>query len=462
MIAGNSIGASRATEAGLHLVAFSLVTINAYHLSNFLVSKLTTHDSSWFFIGLLYLVGIGIACLEIPIGKSLITAYRLDKFSMSTVIQAMLALVIVSMAVVAGINSQASDADKRETQVNAYSQTDSNYSNMRLSAELTRDSAILRASLINDVNSRAIALIEAKKNYQDSVVLINNQQAKNTLHKPIETFENGSLMQTITMGLFSVVCSLGAMFVSAFSATFISPLVALPAFSLMAKKNHEWDSDGSDFKAMKHGLSPLGKVAGLLNKEKIPAKILNLTSDSEVTTKERPTPAPTMPNTDLINSNTASVRTPKQDYTKAHYEVVKQGIISGVIKPTIKPVKNELERLNIKFVSDAARQSKAVEILEQLKVDGVLMDNPEFGKSKKILAKLVLNPDFEKAKNHPFNSSVEEVGGDNNSASKKGTPFESVCPSCKATVLIDKTSKQGLVRCECDHVFNADENRAVS
>jgi len=132
----------------------------------------------------------------------------------------------------------------------------------------------------------------------------------------------------------------------------------------------------------------------------------NLTSDGKRASEKRPPLATINVGAVLNDSDDASVRTlnddpervPKMEYSAHHYEAIKEGVIDGSINPTMRPVKNALVSLNIKFVDDATRQKKATAILDQLLEEGVLMDNPEFGLTGKVVAKFILNPDYRSGK----------------------------------------------------------------
>ena len=467
VIAGHSIGASRLFGALLMLTTLALVGVNAYHMGNFLNSKLTTLDSNIVWGVLLYCAGTGIAALEIPLGKSLVTNYRLDGLSFSVFIQALFACLIAGMAVFAGMNSQLADADRRDTQTASYSVSASSFTNMKRAAAINRDAAIARASRIQDSESKKIAILDAKAAYQNKLVSIAQKEADNTLKKPVQMFESSSDEQYITMMLFSVICSFGALFASMFHAVYINPLVAMPAFSLKAKKSHDWDSDGSDFRSAKHEVSVLAnKFNGFLSREKVPAKTLPRQSESDSLTngsggdiKNHPAPDDSIPGAILNTGDGVGVRTPNSDaqkgdvvkYSDSHYQHVKQGVLFGNIKPTQRPIKSELVKLNVRFVTDAERQQKAVEILEQLKTEGVIIDNPDFGKGGQVVAKYLVDPDYSE------NEQKQKQSNDD---------VEVTCPKCSEAGLIEKSvlkKSKGRVRCGCGDVYTVNQsNQGVS
>ena len=473
-IAGHSVGASKTFGVLMAAITLALVFMNAYHLSNFLVSKLTSPESVFLFKWALMAVGAGIACIEIPLAKSMVTSYRLHGFSSGTIIQGLLAIVVIIMAIVAGISSQLADSDRRDTQTASYQVTDGSFSNMERSATMARDSALHRANLIRDPESKLIAKIEAERAYQDQLISIAQQKAAHTLHKPVQMMQSGTTEHYIVLALFSIVCSVGAIFCSAFSAVFINPLVAMPAFSLKAKANHDWQSDGSDFKTVKHELSPLAnKFSGYLGREKVAATVKNtalpsaenddLTSANNRASENRPHVEDTTLRAVLNSSDGVGVRTPndasqqggKVDYSNSHYQTIKQGVLSGDIKPTVRPVKAELVRLKVRFVDDATRQQKAVDILDQLRAEGVLLDNPDFGKGGQVVAKFMLNPNYQ--------SSSDDLAGQSKKANRNITleePVSCICPSCGELEIVDTVSKNGKVKSGCGEVYRFADNLA--
>jgi len=474
IIAGHTIGASKLFGAALVLITVALVGVNSYHMGNFLASKLTNVESSLLMVAALYVAGTGIAALEIPLGKSLVTTYRLHGLTFAVMMQGILAVVIASMAVFAGVSSQLADADRRDTQSQAYSVSASSFANMKQSAEIQRDAAIARASRIYDAESRNIAILEAKAAYQDRLVSIAQQEASNTLKKPVTMFKSESDEHYVTIMLFSIVCSFGALFCSGFSAIYVSPLVALPAFSLKAKANHDWQSDGSDFQSAKHELSPLAnKYMGFLGREKVPARIQNtrpselensnLTSGNNRASENRPHVEDTRLGAVLNSSESIGVRTPnddaqkggKVDYSNEHYLTIKKGIVSGDIKPTVRPVKAQLVGLKVRFVDDAARQQKAVDILDQLQAEGVLIENPDFGKGGQVVAKFILNPNYQ-----PSSDDLEGQRKKQNQNVLLEEPVRCICPSCGETEVIDTVSKNGKVKSACGAVYKYADNLA--
>jgi len=457
IIAGHSIGASRLFGALLMLITLALVGVNSYHMGNFLDSKLTTVNSGAFWTFLLYLAGTGIAALEIPLGKSLVTSYRLNGFNFGVFTQGTLAVVIAFMAVFAGMNSQLADADRRDTQTASYSVSASSFTNMKRAAAIKRDSAIARAKRIQNDASRQIAILDAKAAYQNRLVNIAQLEAQNVLKKPVQMFESSSDEQYITMLLFSVICSFGALFASAFHAVYINPLVAMPAFSLRAKANHDWDSDGSNFKSANHELSPLAnKFSGFLSREKVPTKVLPRPVESIESnkysggdTENRPQLDESMLRAVSNRENNVSDRPlnagtqkgGKVEYSQNHYEAIKRGILSGDIRPTQKPIRAELVRLNVRFVDDAERARKASKILDQLSSEGVLIHNPNFGQSGKVVAKYLVNADYESREADKMIRSACPACGNHSAVSESNLTAwggRVSCPACSTEYRVER------------------------
>ena len=385
------------------------------------------------------------------------TNYRLDGLSFSVFIQALFACLIAGMAVFAGMSSQLADADRRDTQTASYSVSASSFTNMKRAAAINRDAAIARASRIQNPRSKQIAILDAKAAYQNKLVSIAQKEADNTLKKPVQMFESSSDEQYITMMLFSVICSFGALFASMFHAVYINPLVAMPAFSLKAKKSHDWDSDGSNFRSADHEVSVLAnKFNGMLSREKVNAKALprtaqsdNLTSSGSDTTENHPDGLDSTQGGNNCTSrrslNDTQKAPDKVEYSQSHYEAIKQAILGGHIKPVQKDVKKHLIALQVKFIDDAARQQKAVEILGQLKDEGVIIENPKQATTKKVLAQYVVNPDH-----------VEE-------GSKAKTKPKKVivnCPKCNELLKVSEhklTEWGNKLKCrKCKQVFNVE------
>lgn len=454
-IAGQSIGASKAFGVLMTVITLALVCMNIYHLQNFLVSKLSGPETFFLFVWILKLSGAGIGLVEIPLAVSLVTNYRLSGLTFAVFVQGIFAAIVVSLAIVAGISSQLADADRRDTQTASYQVTESTFENKEQLAKLRLDTSLRFADTLQDKDSQDLARLDAQQRYQTALINIKQEHAQNKLSKPVEMIESGTTGHYIIISIFSLVCSLGAIFCSGFSAVYINPLVALPAFSLRAKKDHDWMSDGSDFKSAKHEITPLGnKFIGHLGMNKAGAKALpsdqnngNLTSGNNRAFENRPHGLDTTRGGNNYTSerslNNDSGQGEKKEYSRDHYEAIKRAILNGDIKPVQKAVKTRLVALQVRFVDDAARQQKAVEILAQLKSEGVIIDNPKQGQTNKILAQYVVNPDYSQPK-------------------QGANDIEATCPECGEVGLIESSALEksgGRLRGGCGHVYRVPESK---
>jgi hypothetical protein len=444
-IAGLNVGEDKVLEAIVMLAGVGLIAVNAYHMSTFLEAKLSSADSSLVWVGILYVLGCSLALLEIPVARMLVTQYRLAPWSLATVILGLIACSVVSLAIVAGISSQSHSGHERENDLVTYTMSGESLNTDKAAIESNYQLALVRSKMINNESSREYATVKAKANRDAELSLLAGKVYENQKAKPSMMNEESPLIKKAISILFALVCSVGAMVLSAYHTIYVMPLIALPALSLASKKDHEWDSDKSNFQSANHIISPLKNTVGTLP---IGDGFRTVKATKKESAKTSVSNTGTYSPTTSDTKNTLSVRTldadTNSDQLGASYELIRAVILNGSCKPTVRGIKDVLVKSNIKFVTDKARQETANAVLDLLHKEGVLILNPKHGGKGKVVAKYLLND--------------KQKGGDN--AGKK-KPFESVCPSCRATVLIDKTSKKGLVRCECDHVFNADENRAV-
>ena len=272
-VQGIEIGAGWPLAILVFAISVAFVGMNGYHMSNYLIAKLTTFESGLMTVAWWKVVGFGVAALEIPLGMSFITNYRLYGIWHSGVIfQLAFAMTVAALAAGAGIGSQLADAESRSNQITSHNTAIGAYQYSANAAKANRDKRVLAADLIRDDNQRAIAKLNAEQKYQQALANIAQNTSSKQAKKPLKIMEDGGRLQLIVFGLLSIVASLGAFFLSCFHAVYIKQLVALIAFSLKSKANHDWESQASDFKTRKHELSPLNKDKGILFKEKVPAE----------------------------------------------------------------------------------------------------------------------------------------------------------------------------------------------
>ena len=271
----------------------------------------------------------------------------------------------MSLTVVGGNSSQRIDAFEKDTKIEAHATTEYSFKTGKRRLETARTSHQLMAKQIKDKDQRAIEMNHADDDYYAGLQKLQKTQATHQANCPVQATDTGSAFHWLSISLFSLACSLVVVFVSGFLSVYYKTLVASPAFSLKAKANHAWESGAKNFKASNHEISPIGDTAtGYAKVNKA------LPSNSSQTVS---TPHPDSLNTPSGTSDNDTGRTPNtepEEYNKGHYQKIKNAVLLNTIKPTLRPVKAELIHLNIKFVTDAERQAKAVSILAQLKTEG--------------------------------------------------------------------------------------------
>ena len=460
-MAGYQIGASAGTKFLVTILSLALVGYNAVHLHDYAVVMFVNADTWLIKEYAIRAAAVGLAFVEIIVGGVFVYLYRTnDKITAPLLIVGFLALVVASMAVVAGNGSQQSKADVKSNYVNAHRSNLAAIQNRMDSAAAERDISLRLANQIKDPNQRAIEKDRANLEYSNRVARLNNQKSGMQSNKPVQPIENGSIMHYVSITLFSVLCSFGALFLSGYSAAFLRPLVAIPAFTLVRKLQHAWQSDGSDFQTTKHSVSPIGGVlGGLIGTQKLTkstpspsSESHNLTGDEKRAAENRPEPEDTRPGAVLKEADLVGERPPNKtgeraalvDYSESHYEAIKQAIVKGDISPTQKPVKSQLVKLNVRFVDDAARQKKAVEILDALAVESVLVVNPDFGKGGQVVARYLLNSKFDATQEDSEESADSNQVGEFDITTRCGS-----CGEYAYTKIDELLGKQkGIVSCQ--------------
>lgn len=470
---GYQIGAGGGAKMLVTILSLALVGYNAVHLHDYAM-VMFVNDETWLVKEIaIRAAAVGLAFVEIIVGGVFVYLYRTsERINGALILTGLLALVVASMAVVAGNGSQQSKADVKSNHISSYNSQLSAVDSRMKAAEMERDIALREANKLKDANERAIAKDWANYEYSTKVSDLNIQKAGMQSGRPIQPIENGSTFHYIAITLFSILCSFGALFLSGYSAAFLKPLVAIPAFTLVKKLRHDWQSDGSDFQTVKHQVSPIGGLlSGLVGAQKLPAdtrptqqNTAELTSSKERAAENRPQPLAT----GRGGSNCVGVRTPPTDrkegaknpetteYSDSHYQAIRAVVLNNDIKPTIRPIKAALVSQKVKFVDDKARQQKAGEILERLKSEGVIIDNPDQGSGGQIVAKYILNPDYAEQGAGPVNPS-QQTG-----EPKQGDDIEVTCPTCGEVGLIERSVLQksgGRLRGSCGHVYRVPESR---
>lgn len=452
---GFKIGAGSRTKALITLLSLALIGYNAVHMHDYALNMFVNSDT-WLIKEIsIRLAAVGLAFLEIVIGGVFVYLYRTSesKLNGGLILTGLLAFVVASMAVIAGNGSQQIKADAKSNLINAHDSQMLSINSKIQGAAMERDISLRLANQILDENQRAMEKDRANYEYQNTIARLNTQKASLQISRPIQAIENGSTWHYIGITIFSVVCSFGALFLSGYSAAFLKPLVAIPAFTLVSKLRHAWSSDGSDFQTVKHEVSPIGgMLSAVIGTQKVTKKPLPSTShdatnnnDSSGTTENHPH------GLDLSSGRKidAGERLPNDvnqkkgmtEYSDDHYGAIKQAILNKEFKPTQAPVKAKLVSLKVRFVDDGARQRKAVEILDQLKSEGVLLDNPLFGKGGQVVAKYIMNPDYSMSEKERTINPNDEIGE---------YDFITICPHCRdvnITHVVDIDKRKGTVKC---------------
>lgn len=421
------------------MLTLALVGYNASHLHDYAESTFVTATTGLFKEYAIRAAAVALAAVEIPVGGVLSYTYRTRNGKIMTVplfFTTVIAIIVASMSVIAGNGSQQVKADFKTNQINQHDTNILRFDDRLTSALNLRDMNLGLAKSIVDPNQRNVEESRIRYNYNNTVTRLRGEKATLQGSRPTVSYENGSLEHEISKNLFSILCSFCAIFLSCYSAVFLKPLVAIPAFTLIAKLQHAWDSSGADFKAVRHKVSPLGGfLSGWLRTQKStdnkqaanpPTSGVNTTPPSDnnadlenskkAAAESRPKPEKSR---GLANWNTYSalgIRRPKQgandapDPSQAYRSITDSDIKSAkalilcgnIHPPTVLPVKNWL---NFKRVglSDTARQKTAQNILREMFEAGDLKLNPGQAYTKRQLAKYVLtsplkpdNPDKSK------------------------------------------------------------------
>jgi len=443
-IAGLQVGEDKLLEAIIIAAGVGLVAVNAYHMATFLVAKLSSVDSNFVWIGILYVLGCSLALLEIPLARMLVTQYRLSPISFATVILGFVSCTVVSLAIVAGISSQSHSGHERDNEVLTHSLGGASLEARRAAIEADYKLALVRAKMISNAESKEYAEIKAASEYQNSLSMLASEVHANQAAQPSLMNQESPLVKKAISILFALVCSVGAMVLSAYHTIYVLPLIALPALSLVSKKDHEWQSDKTNFKSADHVISPLKNEAGTLPignafRTVDAAKV----NDKNISVSNTETYSPPTSDTNLNPSGRSLAVNTESDNLGKAYELIRQVIIAKKCKPTLRGVKDVLVKSNIKFVTDKARTEAINQVLDLLLKEGVIILNPKHGATGKVVAKYLLNENYKAGGNDMDNQ-----------------PFNAKCPSCTAVVKVERVSDEGLVRCACDHVFKAVDHKA--
>ena len=468
-LAGQKLGISTGKAIGLIIMASGLAAMNIYHMGNSITSKLLSPDSSIFAYALLYFIACCIAFMEVPVTEEIVTKEARGQTAKG---YRLVLLVIVTMAIGAGLYSITSDADKRSTTVEAHHTNESTYDD-RLNV-LISERNIARANA-KTTQERS----EANADYYRKKAKLSQEKSSYQLTRPSLAIKTDSIFHWIWAIGFSLLCSIGVVVITAYLTKYHKPLTEIPRVFFKVKEEQNWTMNDDDVRVIPAqvdlaGGSSVNQARSAIKKSANPSPrpIQNAESNkcSEGTTDTRPHLEDTRTGAVSKGQNAGSVRTRndapecsvKNPYSSNHYDLIKQSVISGEIKPVIRPVKNKLIELKVTFINDAERQKQAIEILEKLKEEGALINNPDFGNTGKVEPKYLINTKSEEGISKPEKIIIEKPEKVNLRKQGSVKMIRTICPKCFEPQAISETNlKAWGGRCccgECEAEYSVNDN----
>ena len=504
ILAGQKLGISTAKAFALIAMSLGLGAMNIYHMGNSITSKLLTPDSNIMLFILLYFIASCIAFIEVPLTEEITTLKAKNEASkIKTPVfgyQVMLSIV-ACMAVAGGVYSMTTDAEKVDARRTGHDTHSSSFEDLKQGLISNRNAARQQALSFDSSVQRQVETSRANADYFKALAKLKIQYSAHQVSRPTQAVETGTVWHWLWTIGFSLLCSLGVIVITNYLTKYHKPLTEIPRVFFKVKDQQEWLMQDDDVRVIPaqvdlSGGSSTGAARKALDTPSPTPENENLTSASERALENRPAPATINVGAVSDADNGVSVRTlnddpervPKIEYSKHHYEAIKAGVIDGSIKPTMRPIKNGLVSLNIKFVDDATRQKKATSILAQLLKEGVLIDNPEFGLTGKVVAKYILNSDYSeqgsnlKSKEEliaglpkvagfgvgglgvepEYFAGAEVIAGVEDPDLKQSGEDDSVmscqCPECGKLEAVEQVNKSGKVRSVCGAVYIAADN----
>ena len=450
-LAGQKLGISTGKAIGLMVIAAGCASMNVYHMGNTLTSKLLSADSSIALFILIYFIACCIAFMEIPVTEEIVTQSARGRRAAG---HRIMLLIVVTMAAGAGLYSITSDADKRASTITAHNTAELSY----------QDRAQALISDRNVARSNATTTAERSKanaDYYRALAALRLEQSTHQSERPALAVKTDSVFHWVWAIGFSLLCSIGVVVITAYLSKYHKPLTEIPRVFFKTKEEQNWTMNDDDVRVIPAQVDLAGGSSTRAARKVIKAPSStsnseNLTSSKGGDAGNRPPLEDTRTGAILNTSDNASVRTPKSDtqkgakieYHDGHYDLIKTSVMTGEISPTIRPIKGKLVELNVSFVTDAARQQKAGEILEQLKSDEVIIDNPEHGAGGKVVAKYIPNPDYQKQ---------------GTSSDESTLMIKTACPECQKETSAsehDLNEWRGQVGCsDCQIIYAAKGNQ---
>ena len=456
-LAGQKLGISTAKAVALMVMASGLGAMNIYHMGNAVTHKLLTPDSSLLLFALLYFIAACIAFIEVPVTEEIVTTEARGRRATG---HRILLGIIACMAMGAGVYSITTDAEKSDATRTAHRTNESSFEDLKQGLISDRNIARSKATTSAEIS-------QANGDYFRALAALKKQQANHQATRPPEAVTTGSFWHWLWACGFSFLCSVGVIAITNYLTKYYKPLTEIPRVFFRTKEDQEWAMEDDDVRVIPAQVdltNGQSNASGRTAMQDSPAqsKTDSLTSTGKRADGNRPAPDDSTVGAVLKGQEYTSERSleegGKKPFLPAHYALIRQAIIDREFNPTQAPVKSKLVRMKIQFIDDAARQRKAVEILNQLEGEGVIIPNPDQEKTKRNLANYVVNPDYNMTEKGD-NKAVENLADEDEEDTTAIGAFDIVtrCPQCNdytitdIMVLVD--DQKHIARCDCGHNY---------
>ena len=451
VLAGQKLGISTAKAVALMVMASGLGAMNIYHMGNSITNKLLSPDSNLLLFALLYFIAACIAFIEVPVTEEVVTTEARGQRATG---HRLLLAVVACMAMGGGVYSITTDAEKFDATRTAHTTSESRFEDLKKGLISDRNSARSTAT-------SAAERSQANSDYWKALADLKNRLASHQSTRPPQAIETGSFWHWLWACGFSFLCSVGVIAITAYLTKYHKPLTEIPRVFFRVKEEQEWAMNDDDVRVIPAHVDLSGGSSTRAARKALvtPPPVSEneaITSPEKRDTENRPEPDSANVGAVSGRANDASGRPLNNDpergvkyaYSAGHYEAIKQAVIEREITPAQKPVMRKLIALNVKLSDDAARTKKAIEILEDLEGEGVIIDNPKFGNSGgKVVGKYILNP------NDSMTTDEEDSEGIG--------AFDIVtrCPHCNDYTVTDIITliddQKHIARCDCGHNYVA-------
>ena len=403
-LAGTKLGISTAKAIALTIMGLGLGAMNIYHMGNAITSKLLTPDSSILLFAMLYFIASCIAFIEVPLTEEVVSqkAKHGGKSTASILGYKLMLTIVACMAVAGGVYSITTDAEKVDSRRTAHDTKNSSFEDLKQGLISDRNAARRQALSFDTDSQRQIETSRANSDYYRALAKLKNQQAGHQVSRPTSAVDTGSLWHWFWAIGFSLLCSIGVIVITAYLAKYHKPLTEIPRVFFRTKENQEWKMDDDDVSVLRAHVDLTGGSSTKAARATIgrPSDVDNATpAGVQNGSDEKP---PALGTTRVSGENDVSGRTLNQNtdgmqngtLSSERYGDLKREILAGKLPPTVRAIKAWLRANNI-GTTDKTRSGITDKILVTMKDDGLLILNPEQGKTNKIVAKYVLNPDYQ-------------------------------------------------------------------